>query len=135
MSSATNLSNYQYNEEDQMATSKSLYGGYTVRGKRGEDRLTMNREIHEQEALATLTRLLSPETTAPILTNILRQPDKCLVIAILPAAEGRAYCSARGRTFSTWDVGASCYIQQVLKVGLCFVHYQQRWWAPAPSPF
>jgi hypothetical protein len=94
-----------------------------------------NDEISEEEALMALTRLLSPETTATILLNILRRPDKCLVIVALPAAEGQTYGTARGRTFPSWNEEASQYIQQGLKVGLCFVHYQQRWWAPTPSPF
>ena len=93
-----------------------------------------NDEVSEREALATLTRLLSPETVASVLTNILRHPHKCFVVVVLPPAEGQTYGTARGRSFPAWNEETSLYIKRALKVGLCFIHYQDRWWAPAPSP-
>lgn len=94
----------------------------------------MNHEISEREALGAMSRLLSPETTASILTSILRHPHKCRVIVILPPAEGQTYGAARGRSFPSWNVDASSYIEKSLKVGVCLVYYQGQWWVPAPSP-
>jgi hypothetical protein len=115
-----------------MLNSKKWHKDYIVKSEWGTREHAINSQIPERETLAALSRLLSPETTASIVLNIWRLPNRCHVIAVLPAAKGQAYCTARGRTFSNWNQGASYYIEQVLQVGLCFVYYRRQWWAPAP---